>query len=257
MIGLVHSFSHAAPQEPNIAVAPDTLPADTSNVPEDTVTSETIESTTEDLISEEEPTHEVATLSEDEITAPPTEAHGDTATTTKGAPTVFTVPFYSQFSDISSAKWQKVGCGIASLAMIIEFYVPDVTTVDTLLNDGIDAGAYVESAGWSHSGLINLSKQYGFTGSSNDFSGLSMERAFSKLTTALSHGPVMASVHYTFDPENPIPHLVVVNGVQDGMVYYNDPAEPRGGGTVSITQFQSAWKKRYIEIHPLSADTQG
>lgn len=161
---------------------------------------------------------------------------------------VFTVPFYSQFKDITKTEWKKVGCGIASLAMLIEFYEPGSVSVDTLLNEGIKSGAYISDAGWSHAGLINLSKKYGLNGGSNDMSGSTMEAAFSKLKTVLKEGPVMVSVHYTFDPKNPIPHLVVINGVSDGKVYYNDPAEKSGGGYISISKFQSAWKKRYIKI---------
>jgi hypothetical protein len=81
---------------------------------------------------------------------------------------------------------------------------------------------------------------------------LDREAAFSALTKVLEEGPVMASVHYTFEPTNPIPHLVVVNGVRDGLVYYNDPAEPQGGGSISKEKFQRAWKQRYIEIRPIS-----
>ncbi len=162
---------------------------------------------------------------------------------------VFTVPFYSQFSDITSASWKKIGCGIASLAMLIEFHEPGATTVDNLLQEGIEADAYVSSAGWSHAGLIGLSKKYGLVGSSRDMAGLTMDSAFSELEEVLEKGPVMVSVHYTFDPKNPIPHLVVINGVSDGKVFYNDPAESVGGGSISIRKFQSAWKKRYIEIH--------
>jgi predicted double-glycine peptidase len=161
---------------------------------------------------------------------------------------VFTVPFYSQFTDISAPQWKKIGCGIASLAMLIEFYEPGVITVDKLLTDGINSGAYITSAGWSHAGLINLSKKYGLGGDSYDMAGLSMDKAFTKLESVLEEGPVMVSVHYTFDPKNPIPHLVVINGVSNGKVYYNDPAEKTGGGSISIAKFQSAWKKRYIEI---------
>ncbi len=165
---------------------------------------------------------------------------------------VFTVPFYSQFSDITSAAWQKVGCGIASLAMLIEFYEPGAVTVDTLLNEGIAADAYADNAGWIHGGLIALSNKYGLEGASRDMSGLSMDAAFSELRHVLAQGPVMVSVHYTFDPKNPIPHLVVVNGVDDGKVYYNDPADTHGGESISISTFEAAWKKRYIEIHPIS-----
>lgn len=161
---------------------------------------------------------------------------------------VFSVPFYSQFADITSPQWQKVGCGIASLAMLIDFYRPGNIVVDDLLSAGISAGAYISDAGWSHAGLINLSKEYGLTGASRDMAGSTMDAAFSQLESVLEEGPVMVSVHYTFDPKNPIPHLVVVNGVRDGQVFYNDPAEKSGAGSLSISKFQSAWKKRYIEI---------
>lgn len=164
---------------------------------------------------------------------------------------IYTVPFYSQFKDITSDSWKKVGCGIASLAMIIEFYEPGEVKVDTLLKEGISAGAYLDDAGWTHGGLIGLSKKYGLGGESHDLRDSTMETAFSRLKTVLEDGPVMASVHYTFDPKNPIPHLVVVNGVSDGMVYYNDPAEKVGGNSITVAQFKSAWKKRYIEIHPV------
>lgn len=165
---------------------------------------------------------------------------------------VFTVPFYSQFTDISSAKWQKVGCGIASLAMLIEYYEPDSVSVDTLLTEGIAAGAFLADAGWTHSGLINLAKKYGLTGSSHDMAESSMATAFTKLEAVLKEGPVMVSVHYTFDPQNPIPHLVVLSGIRNGQVYYNDPAEKTAGGSLSISKFQKAWKKRYIEIRSVS-----
>jgi len=59
------------------------------------------------------------------------------------------VPFYSQFKDITDPTWQKVGCGIASLAMLIDYYKPAVS-VDSLLTEGITTGAYITSAGWSH-----------------------------------------------------------------------------------------------------------
>lgn len=164
---------------------------------------------------------------------------------------VRTVPFYSQFSDISLPEWKKVGCGIASLAMLIDYYEPKVS-VDTLLEEGIAADAYLSDAGWTHSGLISLSKKHGLTGSSHDMAGSSMDSAFATLESVLKEGPVMVSVHYTFDPKNPIPHLVVINGVSDGKVFYNDPAEKKGGGSISIAKFQSAWKKRYIQIRPIT-----
>lgn len=162
---------------------------------------------------------------------------------------VFTVPFYSQFADITVPQWQKVGCGIASVAMLIDFYT-EAVSVDALLEEGIASNAYLSDAGWTHAGLIALAERRGLVGQTVSLAGYSRDGAFAELEKVLQVGPVMASVHYTFEPTNPIPHLVVINGVKDGLVYYNDPAEQGGGGSLSIEKFQNAWKKRYISIRP-------
>src|SRR3989344_2216354 len=48
------------------------------------------------------------------------------------------VPFYSQFEDIYLKEWQKLGCGIAALAMAIEFHKPDSVSVMDLLFEAIE-----------------------------------------------------------------------------------------------------------------------
>lgn len=159
------------------------------------------------------------------------------------------VPFYSQFKNITSPVWQKVGCGVASLAMIVDYYKPAVS-VDTLLSKAVSLGAYDTKAGWTYSGLIGVAKQYGLEGSIHDLGKSSTANAFAQLVNQTKDGPVIASVHYKFDPKNPIPHLVVINGVADDVVYYNDPAAKTGEKTISTTDFLKAWKKRYIVIRP-------
>jgi uncharacterized protein YvpB len=161
------------------------------------------------------------------------------------------VPFYSQFTDITSPQWQKVGCGIASVAMLIDYYSDEAVSVDDLLTSGIESGAFNEEAGWSHAGLIALAKPYGISGDSHSLAHLSTEDAMNALAIILKDGPVMASVHYTFEPTNPIPHLVVITGTKDDRVYYNDPAETSGNNSITVEKFTNAWKKRYIEIRPL------
>ena len=158
------------------------------------------------------------------------------------------VPFYSQFRDITSTDWQKVGCGIASVAMIIGYYDRSTISVEELLQDGITSGAFNDNVGWSHQGLIDLAKKYKLNGQSYSLAADTLDTAFTKLEAVLENGPVMASVHYTFEPTNPIPHLVVVNSVKNGQVYYNDPAEKSPNGHITIDKFKQAWKKRYIEI---------
>lgn len=165
--------------------------------------------------------------------------------------TVPDVPFYSQFEDITSSKWQKVGCGIASLAMIIEYYKPDTVSVDKLLGQAVAGGAYEKDAGWIHKGLIRLSQRYGLDGTSYDLSRSNTKTAFNTLKTYAKDGPVMVSVHYKFDPKSTIPHLVVIDAIEGGVVYYNDPASNRGGKQISTAKFLEAWKKKFIVMRPI------
>ncbi|MDP3901357.1 MAG: C39 family peptidase [bacterium] len=163
------------------------------------------------------------------------------------------VPFYSQFNDISSTKWQKLSCGIADLAMIIEFYNPGIVSPDILLQEGITAGAFIDGAGWSHKGLALLVNRYDLVGTVYDLSSLDKEGAFIQFEKYLQEGPVIASVYYKFDPQSPIPHLVVINGVDKNIIYYNDPAGNSAGEKISIQNFLNGWKKRFIVIRPAAA----
>jgi len=164
------------------------------------------------------------------------------------------VPFYSQFKDITSSVWQKVGCGVTSLAMVIEYYQPQDISVNALLKEGVASGAYKNNAGWSHKGLINLSKKYGLDGHAYDLSASSQKVAFQEFKSYLDDGPVIVSVHYKFDPKSTIPHLVVINGIKDGIVYYNDPAAKTGDKEISEADFLKAWKKRFIVVRPLEQE---
>jgi uncharacterized protein YvpB len=193
------------------------------------------------------------------VLVPPTPApYSVYATAQIGASNQFTipnVPFYSQFKDIASPKWQKIGCGVASLAMVIDYYNPDAVSVNTLLASGIAAGAYTD-AGWTYSGLIFLSKAYGLDGNAHDLSGTDSASALSQIKSSLDDGPVIASIHYKFDPKSTIPHLVVIDGIKDDVVYYNDPAAKSGEKQISVSDFQKGWKKRFIVIRPVNRSTQ-
>lgn len=173
------------------------------------------------------------------------------ATTQSESTIVRTVPFYSQFTDITKPGWQKVGCGIASIAMVIDYYSDATISVDMLLEKGIARNAYLSNAGWTHAGLIGLSNDYGLDGESRSLANMSADSAVVELTNVLQDGPVLASVHYTFEPTNPIPHLVVINDIRDGLVYYNDPADAVGNETLTIEQFKRGWKQRYIVVRPV------
>lgn len=161
------------------------------------------------------------------------------------------VPFYSQFKDIQSPQWQKVGCGIASLAMVIDFYKPGAVSVNTLLKKGIAAGAYLQDVGWIYAGLIHLAQRYGLDGSYHDLSKLDTKTAFDQFKKYLDGGPVILSVHYKFDPKSTIPHLVVIDGIKNDVVYYNDPAAKTGEKQISVANFLKGWTKKVIVIRPV------
>lgn len=137
--------------------------------------------------------------------------------------------------------------------MIIDYYNQSKTSVNKLLGQGIAAGAFIENAGWSYSGLIKVSQQYGLTGTSSVLDGETMTTAFASLKKELANGPVIASVHYKFNPNSPLPHLVVIDGISGSTVYYNDPDDKHGEEQISVANFQKGWKKRYIAIRPKSA----
>ena len=169
--------------------------------------------------------------------------------------TVPDVPFYSQFKDIASSKWQKVGCGITSLAMIVDYYSSEEISVNTMLAQGISAGAYQQNAGWTYAGLISVAKKYGLNGNSYDLGKSSTNDAFDQLKNALADGPLIASVHYKFDPKSSIPHLVVIDGIDGDTMYYNDPAAKSGEKQISTTDFLKGWKKRFIVVRPAKNNT--
>ncbi len=161
------------------------------------------------------------------------------------------VPFYSQFQDITPPAWQKVGCGVTSLAMVVDYYAPNTVSVNTLLKQGIAAGAYSANAGWTYKGLIALAKTYGFEGTSYDLGRSDAQAAFAQFKEQLKDGPVIVSVHYKFDPKSTIPHLVVIDGIVNDTVYYNDPAAKGGEKQISTANFLKGWKKRFIVIRPV------
>ncbi len=162
------------------------------------------------------------------------------------------VPFYSQFADIQSVEWKKKSCGIASMAMLIDFYKPEAVTPQKLLAQGINSGAYVSDAGWSHQGLANLASKYGLKGKTYDLSKLDNQTSFSRFKDIVKDGPVMVSIHYKFDPKSTIPHLVVITDIVGDTVYYNDPAGYAAEKEISVANFLKGWKKRFITVRPMN-----
>jgi len=93
---------------------------------------------------------------------------------------------------------------------------------------------------------------YGLNGSSYDLGKSASTTALVQLEKYVKDGPVIASVHYKFDPKSTIPHLVVIDGIASSTVYYNDPAAKAGELQISVADFVKGWKKRVIVLRPAS-----
>ncbi|MFA6325152.1 MAG: C39 family peptidase [Candidatus Paceibacterota bacterium] len=165
----------------------------------------------------------------------------------------YDVPLYSQISDISSIEWKQRGCGVADVAMIVNFYKPKTTTVQKVLEHGISMGAYQKNVGWKHDGLASLAKKYDMEGKALDFSKIDKDNAFEQFQNIIKEGPAIASIHRNFDPNLSFGHLIVITGFDDNLIYYNDPGKRDGIRNVSIVDFMKGWKRRLIVIRPLKS----
>ena len=173
-------------------------------------------------------------------------------------PIRYPVPFFSQYSDIKSHLWQYRGCGIVALKMILDFWhknnkdLPS-PAVENLLKEGLTAGAYIKDIGWSHSGLVEIGKKFGYSGYNKDLAHIPVQEAWEEFNNDLKKYPIMASVYKRLNPKTNAGHIVVITGIDDSNLYLNDPLEgneERGRQVIPIQQFIDGWKQRYIVVHP-------
>ena len=73
---------------------------------------------------------------------------------------IIEVPHFVQFYNIKDGKWQGRSCGIASLAMILDYYgLP--CDLDQLVKEGLKLDGYVRGVGWKHQAVVTLAKTQG------------------------------------------------------------------------------------------------
>jgi len=163
----------------------------------------------------------------------------------------YNVPLYSQISDISWPDWKQKGCGVADVAMIIEYYKPKTTTVQKELEEGISSGAYQKNVGWKHDGLAALAKTHDLTGKVLDFSKYNKETSLSEFQNVIKEGPAIASIHRGFNAKSSFGHLIVITGFDDNFIYFNDPGKREGIRKVPVAEFMGGWKRKLIVIRPI------
>ena len=132
-------------------------------------------------------------------------------------------------SDLAE-HWRLRGCGIACLRMILSTYGTDHGSYWSLVNEGLDAGAYCDR-GWIHQGLVDVAFRYGVAGWAR------RDRTIGQLCDELIAGHlVIASVTVCFrggqaqadSPDkvhSPGGHLVLVTGAR--LTSTGEPTELR------------------------------
>ncbi len=172
-----------------------------------------------------------------------------------GAPhPVFNVPAYSQFLDVKNKDWQHRACGIVSLKMVMDFWGKKTDrkypTIEALIEEGVNKKAVTKNWDWIHKGLVDIAKAHGFKGESFDWAGNSSRDAFLLLKTKLNN-PVIASIHKNLNFGD-TGHLIVIKGLKNGNIYYNDPDSKKRREIpriAPIDAFLLGWKKRIIVIN--------
>ena len=172
------------------------------------------------------------------------------------------VPRLSQYKDVGIEDfdnfWQKRACGIVSLVMVMKFFQPLIPTktIDKLIMKGLEKECYIQGIGWKHKGIVELAKDFGFTGKTFDLANEEHEKAFKAFMKELEKQPVIVSIHKDFKL-NGGGHLVAATGFKETMkklsLEINDPdckSKKWVRRVVSAERFKAGWKKRFIVIKP-------
>lgn len=164
---------------------------------------------------------------------------------------------YSQYLDFTNKERQKHGCGIASLAMLMDYINhlshtnKNIPSLDKLYQVGINRRAYIKDIGWRHAGLVGVAKVYGFKNSqAHDLSAFSDVEALQILKQKLKQGPVLASIYSKYKTAGS-GHLIGLLSLtkQEAVVLDPDSKIRRNVyRQLPLGKFIRAWKKRFIVI---------
>ena len=166
----------------------------------------------------------------------------------------------SQYLDLKNKNWQKAGCGVVSLLMLMRYLQAGgknsnqrLPSADKLYQVGLNRRAYIKGVGWRHSGLVGLAKIYGFKNTKRyDLSKMSFDQSLTKLKLELKTDPVLVSVFSKYEPGRG-GHLVVLLSLSKTVAEVLDPDTKVQSAVyrkLSAQKFLSAYKSRFITVRP-------
>lgn len=162
---------------------------------------------------------------------------------------IIEVPHFVQYYNIKDDTWQGRSCGIASLAMVLDYYGKPCD-LNKLIRTALKKDGYIKGVGWKHQVIVDIAKDMGLDSKRTE------EDKIENLIQALNkEEPVIISIHKNFDPAEG-GHLAVLCGyylANNELVgfYVNDPIGPQYKHKyqlVETDEFIKGWKKRAIYI---------
>lgn len=166
------------------------------------------------------------------------------------------VPYYSQFAEITDPEWQNRACGMACLKMVLDFHGVQTPSLYDMVLKGNAAGGYVPS-GWLHDYSLGLARSYGFEAERHE--KMDVDASLTEFRERLVRGePVIVSVFRNFSEKTKFHQIVLVgfeekDGTLSGF-YFHDPDAPdtesRKGLFVPLQTFVENWRKMAIFIGP-------
>lgn len=121
------------------------------------------------------------------------------------------VPYYSQFVDVSDPFWMLRACGAVCFKEVVEFYGVVVPDIVSLCQEAREKGGYDMSNGWGHDYLVQKARELGLDAVRKE--GL---ESVGDITEALDLGsPVIISVEKRVLEQTRF-HMIVVVGYEKG-----------------------------------------
>jgi len=168
------------------------------------------------------------------------------------------VPFYSQYRDVTDPAWQPRACGGVCLKMALDFLAPSFnTTIPTILElieEATTHKAYSTGSGWVHRGMVFLAHNHGIPAYPEEFRSMEGSHArtlvhygYQKIVETVRSGkPVIVSIEKGFVDGGSFHQVLIVGEKDNGetLIYHDPEAKDNSGAFREIERekFCSHWR---------------